>query len=158
MNRIGDVCKVFIDNMDYTLEYYNGNRHQYYACAEKIKPLLLQLEDRELSIWESYGKYPKETLCARVFLAMSDTIMGLHDSDDITIAPLIKQLYLTKQLHELYFAGYTYTVYDYCKRFFLGVQIWDVPTNKFCKKKDEALQFSYKVGLREEDAKKMNVF
>lgn len=42
--------------------------------------------------------------------------------------------------------------------FFLGVQIWDVPTNKFCKKKDEALQFSYKVGLREEDAKKMNVF
>lgn len=58
-------------------------------------------------------------MCARVFLAMSDTIMGLHDSDDITIAPLIKQLYLTKQLHELYFAGYTYTVYDYCKRFFL---------------------------------------
>lgn len=158
LNRIGDVCKVFIDNMDYTLEYYNGNRYQYYACVEKIKPLLLQLEDRELSIWESYGKYPKETLCARVFLAMSDTIMGLHDSDDITIAPLIKQLYLTKQLHELYFAGYTYTVYDYCKRFFLGVQIWDVPTNKFCKKKDEALQFSYKVGLREEDAKKMNVF
>ena len=144
--------------MDYTLEYYNGNRHQYYTCAEKIKPLLLQLEDRELSIWESYGKYPKETLCARVFLAMSDTIKGLYDSDDITIAPLIKQLYLTKQLHELYFAGYTYTVYDYCKRFFLGVQIWDVPTNKFCKKKDEALQFSYKVGLREEDAKKMNVF
>lgn len=158
LNRIGDVCRVFIDNMDYVLESYNGDRHQYLTWTEKLMPLLQQLEDRELILWDSYGKYPKETLCARVFLAMSDTIMGLRNFGDITIAPIVKQLYLTKKLHELYFSGYTYTEYDYCKRFYLGVQIWDVPTNKFCKTKDEALQFSYKVGLREEDTKKMDVF